>query len=481
MDNTACFPQWRGWWRPRVAAVQACTLCELESWFGEVLPPRLFPKARTKLNSRKRVYTPRRTFFCLLWQCLQAGASGREVVRQLQALFQLRDGPRISEADGAYFRARARMPESGLTAALTATAGAAEQRCGPLGPELQGRPVKVVDGSTTTLPDTPKNRADYPAVQAPPPHFPLLRLVVLFSLASGAVLAVAQGSLLQSELALFATLLPRLAKGDILVGDRGFGSYVVLALLQGRGVDFIGRTPRRLDGRQRKQRLGRNDWLLVWEKPCTASAWLAPALWAGLPAELPVRVLRGKVACKGFRVREVTVITTLLDPVAYPVDEVLRAYLRRWRLEMCLDDLKTTLRLEMVRGRSPAAARQDVLARLIAHNLVRWTMVQAARAHAVELARLSFKGTLDALRQFSHALSQARSRSLRHKLWTELLRTLAADLLPLRPGRREPRAVKRKRNKYRRLNRPRHRFRDYPKRHQRRSRARRLRLGLPLK
>jgi hypothetical protein len=143
-----------------------------------------------------------------------------------------------------------------------------------------------------------------------------------------------------------------------------------------------------------------------------------------------------------------------------------------------LDDLKTNLQLETLRGRTPAAVRQEVYARLIAHNLVRWTMAEAARAHGVALARLSFKGSLDALREFIPAMSQARSRRLRTALWDELLRTLAADLVPARPERREPRAVKRKKNKYRRLNRPRRRFRDYLKRHARRTRSRLRRLGL---
>lgn len=480
MSDTPCFPQWRAWCRAlaaRGADIQACTLCELESWFGEVLPPTLFPKAKAKLNSRERVYTPRRTFFCVLWQCLQPGASGREVVRQLQALFQLLGGPRISARDGAYFRARARLSENGLTEALGASARAAGQLAGR-GTLLQGRTVKVVDGSTAVLPDTAQNRTAYPPVHTPPPNFPLLRIVVLFSLASGAVLAVAQGSLRQSELALFATLFAQFAKGDILVGDRGFGSYVVVTLLQGLGVDFVGRTPRRLDGRRRTGRLGPDDWLMVWAKPTQVSPWLALAQWAALPAQVTVRVVRGRVVSKGFRAREVTVITTLLDPTLYPAEEVLRAYLRRWRLEMCLDDLKTTLRLEMLRSRSPAAVRQEVLARMIAHNLVRWTMSQSAREHRVELDRISFKGSLDAVRHFSHALSRARSRRQRTRLWSELLRTLATDLIPSRPHRREPRAVKRKKNKYPRLSVPRHRFHDRLKSHARRRLYRRRKLDL---
>ncbi len=122
--------------------------------------------------------------------------------------------------------------------------------------------------------------------------------------------------------------------------------------------------------------------------------------------------------------------------------------------------------------------RQEAWTRLIAHNLVRWTMAQAARAHPVPLARISFKGSLDALRQFGSALSQARTHHQRTDLWAELLRTLAADLVPERPGRREPRAVKRRHNKYPRLSAPRRHFRDRPKRHTRRARSRRRSLGL---
>lgn len=480
-DDTPFFPPWRRWlgrFAAQTAPVRAYTLSELETHFASCVPGSLFPKAAAKQNSRDRVYTRWRTFWCVLWQALQPEASGREVVRQLQALFALQEGPCLSPADSAYFQARGRLPLDQCAAALAATARAADQRAGSSEVTLQGRPVKVVDGSTLTLPDTPKNRAAYPAVQSKPPNFPLLRIVVLFSLASGAVLSLAQGNLRQSELALFATLLPQLARGDILLGDRLFGCYVVLALLRVLGVDFVGRTTRRLDGRRRTQRLGKNDWLFTWKKPAQASPWLKLAQWVGLPAELQVRAVRGQVRCKGFRVREITVVTTLLDPQLYPPEAILRAYLRRWRLEMCLDDLKTTLHLEMLRGRSPETVQLEVYARLIAHNLVRWTMACAVRTHAVELERLSFKGTLDAVRHFSAAISRARSQAKRKELWAELLRTLATDLVPERPGRREPRAVKRKKNKYRRLNRPRRLFRDYPKRHERRARARRRRLGL---
>ena len=485
MSSTPFFAAWQARLAPcggRTAAacrqVRAHTLCQLEACLAHWLPANLFPKAPAQENSRDRHYTRWRTFWCLLWQSLHPDASGRAVVRQLQARFRLEGGPVISEEDGAYCRAKARLPLSEFPKALTATAAAARKEA-PAPTALQGRTVRVVDGSTVTLPDTPKNRKACPPVQCPDrPCLPMLRLVVLFCLASGAITALAQGSLAVSELSLCGSLLSQLDRGDILLGDRGFGCFPVLALLQGMGVDFIGRTKRRSDGRCRHKRLGKNDWLVRWHPSATPSPWLSPAQWAGLPTEMTVRVVKGRCHQKGFRVRQVTVVTTLLDPAAYPAADILQAYLRRWRLEMCLDDLKTTLQLELLRSHSPAMAEKEIYTRMIAHNLIRCLMAQTATEHGVALERISFKGSLDALCCYAQALAYTRVRKKRRELWAELLRILAADLVPERPGRREPRALKRKKNKYPRLTTPRHQFREPLKRHTRRKNARLRKLGL---
>jgi len=468
---------------PRVAQafrqVRACTLCQLEERFGSRLPQTLFPKAAQKTNSRDRLYTQRRTFWCLLWQALNPLSSGRQVVRQLQALFVLNGGPTVSEEAGAYCRAKARLPLSEFPKALAASAQAADQKA-PAVTLLQGRPVKVADGATLTVPDTPKNRKAYPPVQCPEPNFPMMRMVVFFSLLSGAILSLAMGDLRTAELPMLNQLLSQLAQGDILMGDRGYGNFVLLALLQQLkgGIDFIGRSARQADGRRRLKRLGKNDWLMVWKKGSNPSLWLPSSQWRALPAELTLRVVRGSCFIKGFRVRQVTLVTTLLDPQEYPAREILQAYLRRWRLEMCLDDLKTTLEMEMLRSRSPEMVQREIYGRLITHNLIRSTMAEAAAEHSVALERISFKGTLDALRPFTQAMSQAPTKKKRAQLWAELLRTLAADLVPERPERREPRAVKRVKSKYPRLSAPRHQFKDRPKRNVRRTISRTRKLAL---
>jgi hypothetical protein len=462
-----------------IKTVGGYTLCQLEQRFGSCVPKTLFPKAADHANSRDRLYTRWRTFWSMVWQGFNPKASGREVVREIQALFDLHDGPKICPEDGAYCRAKARLPVSQFPKALAATAQAAYQAA-PTLTGLQGRRVKAVDGSALTLADTPENRAAYPALQSPEPNFPMLRLVVLFCLCSGAVLSLASGSLRAAELPLFSQLLSQLVSGDILLADRGFGNFILLALLRqlNRGVDFIGRSARHVDGRRRLKRLGRQDWLVQWQRSSNPSRWLPLAQWRALPQQMTLRVVRGSLYCKGFRVRQVTLITTLLDPQLYPAQEILQAYLRRWRLEMCLDDLKTTLKMETLRSRSPEMVQREAYAHLVAHNLVRYTMAQAASSQTVPLERISFKGTLDALRQFTNAISQAQTNKKRRRIWTRMLETLAADLVPERPGRREPRAVKRIKKKYPRLTAPRHQFRDPEKRNVRRAKARLRNLGL---
>ena len=251
MTHTPVFPAWR----PRLASmgsrtaqslqrVRSYTLCHLENCFACCLPANLFPKATDKENSRDHHYTRPRTFWCMLWQAFNPKAAGREVVRQLQALFTLEGGPALSEEDGAYCRAKARLPLSEFSRALAASAHAAGRKA-PALTLLQGRPLKVVDGSALTLADTPKNRKAYPPLQcADMPGLPMMRIVVLFGLANGAISALAQGSWRLCELSLLGSLLSHLASGDILLGDRGFGCFPLVALLKHTlGIDFIGRPP----------------------------------------------------------------------------------------------------------------------------------------------------------------------------------------------------------------------------------------------
>jgi hypothetical protein len=384
------------------------------------------------------------------------------VVRQVQALCRLHGRRPPDDNTSAYVQARKRLPHERLERMLDATAQAADRRAGEVG-HLGGRPVKVVDGSSVQLPDTPENQQEYPqpSGQKPGCGFPVMHLVVLFSLAAGAVLEVAMGNLHQHDLRLFALLWETLRAGDILLGDRAFGDYVTLARLPLQGVDVVARlhSRRKVDFRKAR-RLGTNDGLFVWRKGYRQSDILTPAEWQALPEQITVRILRFTVANRGFRSRQITLVTTLLDPVAYPAEELAALYGRRWRLELCFRDLKTTMGMEMLRCKSPEMARKELLAYLVAHNLVRCVMAEAALVHQAQLDRLSFKGALDGLRQYSAVIPRGRNREVRQQLWEDLLFNLVEDAVPERPGRNEPRAVKRRPKPFPLLNQPRRKFKE---------------------
>jgi len=462
--DTPYFPPFRSRLAPlgrRTApTVRQATLAQLQQHLRDFLPPWLLSAEEDGANSRERIFSLRLTFECFLWQMLQPRASCREVVRQVQALFRLHGQGPVDPGDSAYVQARQRLPRERLEKALTATAQAADRRARPGGP-LQGRPVKVVDCSTTQLPDTEANQQHYPQPRSQKPGcgFPLLKFLVLFSLASGAVLKVVMAGWRNHDLRLFRQVWDQLKAGDIGLGDRAYGDYVTLASLPRQGVDVVARLhqKRQVDFRK-AERLAKQDGLFVWTKACQQSDILSAQEWAQLPDQITVRVLRFTATIRGHRARRITLVTTLLDPKLYPAQELMALYHRRWRLELCLRDLKTTLGLEQLRCHSPAMVEKELLACLVAHNLMRCVMAEAAARHEVALERMSFKGAVDALRQYSQAIAQARNRKLRWQLWQDLLLNLTRDLVPCRPNRTEPRAVKHRPKPYPLLNRPRRRF-----------------------
>ena len=468
MADTPFFPAWRARFSRRpatdlaatYAGLRRCTLAKLETRFLPFLTglTRVAPAGATE---RERPYSVRRTWWCFLWQMFERNVSCRDVVRQLQAMLALEGRAGVDEGTSAYCQARARLPDDLLTAALQASARAATARVAPSA-ALQGRVVKVLDGTALALPDTPENQAAYPQSKSQQPGcgFALLNLLVVWDARGATIEGVEHGDQHHSELRRLHQLAPRLTPQDIVVYDRALGHYVGCALLRARDIDLISRVhTRRIDGR-RGRRLGPNERLVTWRQSRQKPPYLTTAEWAALPEEITVRIIRVRVQQKGFRTRALVLVTTLLDPAAYPAAEIIAAYRRRWRLEMCLDDLKTTLGLDALRCQSPAMVRRELLMLLIAHNLVRAVMAAAAAAHTVPLDRLSFTGTLATLHSCCLASAQTTRPQLRRFLWAEMLRIIAADLVPLRPDRWEPRAVKRRPKSYPPLNRPRHEYRQ---------------------
>jgi hypothetical protein len=461
--HTPFFPQWRARMTRRLPKslqqLRQQSLLQLESLFAGFVPEGLLAQAQKGANSRERIFTLRRTFFGFLFQVLNPGTACREIVRQVQALFALQGQRPVDEGTGAWCQARARLPLE-LLARLRLAAAAHAEKAASL---WHGLCVKVIDGTTTSLPDTAKNQRAYPqpGSQKPGCGFPLLKLVGVFSLATGVLLDYAKGNKRQHELALLRKLLGQFKAGDLALADRGFSSDWLLALLLGREVHRVFRLhwARPADLRQGR-RLGKKDRLVVWQKPPQRPRSLPGSLWKAIPEQLELRVLRYTLPTRGFRSQAVTLVTTLVDPKTYPARELAQLSLRRWRIELWFRDIKTTMGMEVLRCKSPAMVQKELERHFIAYNLIRSLMVKAGAVHRVALEALSFKGAVDALRPFSAALAQARSGKKHKELFARLLEVIALDRLPERPGRREPRAVKRRPKPHPLLNRPRRQFKE---------------------
>jgi len=447
----------------RVVQLRQQSLCHLDLLFNRFLPPALLAQADEGLNSRERVFSLRRTFFGFLYQVLNPDCPCREVVRQIQALFTLHQNRDVDERTGAYCQARARLPWDILPRLRCAAAAQAEKAR-----QLwHGFRVQVVDGTTTSLPDTPKNQRAYPqpGSQKPGCGFPLLKLVGVFSLSTGALLDYALGDKHQHELGLLRRLMHLFKAGDLVLADRGFSTYTLLALLLLRGVHCLFRLHQARPADLRKgKRLGKKDRLFTWDKPLQRPPYLPKLIWKTVSKQLSVRVLRFSLQVPGFRVRSVTLVTTLLDPKEYPAEELARLYAERWRIELWFRDIKTSMGMEVLRCKSPKMVHKELEMFFIAYNLIRCLMAEAGTRYNVGIGWLSFKGTVDSVRQFATAIAQARSRKKQKKLLDKLLEVIARDLLPDRFGRSEPRAVKRRPKPYPLLNRPRKQFKEIPHR-----------------
>jgi hypothetical protein len=413
-------------------------------------------------HSRDRLWNLRLVFWTFFWQVAQAGASCREAIRQAQALCMARGAPPPPDTTSAYCQARSGLPlerlqeiHDGLVREAEAALALKDLWC--------GHRVLVADGSSLTAPDTAPNQQAFPQQRSQKPGcgFPTLRVVALLSLATGLLSAWATGSLHVHEIPLLQSLWEHLRPGDILLADRGFCSWglIAQALQDDLHVVFRLKGRRRGDFRRGK-RLSKEERLVQWSKPKECAWTIDAAAWALLPPVLTLRLVRCRVQWPGFRTRQVILVTTLLDSAQYPPAALGQLYLRRWAMELTLRNIKTTLQMDYLSCKTPENLEREIRLHFLVHNLVRRLMLEAARRHRVALERISFAGSLAAARRYAEALLQARSKRRRAQLQGELLRALAADLLPERPGRREPRAVKRRPKAYPLLTAHRHTFRE---------------------
>ena len=403
---------------------------------------------------RKRTLDPVITVHAFLLQILHGNTACTAVSRLVE----------VSFTATAYCVARKRLPLALFEELL-------QHVCDALFPEVQdtgrwrGHRTWQVDGSSFSMPDTPELQARFgqPSLQAKGCGFPVAHILALFHAGTGLLLRVVASPMRTHDMRHATVMHPELAEGDILLADRGLASFAHLALLFMRQIHAVFRCHQKqiVDFREHRQhtgqrksrkglprsryvrRLGHWDQLVEYTKPATKPKWMDQEAWATLPAIVLVRELRYLTPQKGYRTRVITLVTTLLDPDAYPATELAELYLSRWQIELNFRHLKTTMGMEVLHCKHADGVLKELHMFAIAYNLVRLVMLEASRRQNIPLDRISF---IDALRWLRDT-----------KPGTPL-----SDLVvnPSRPNRIEPRVLKRRRKNYSLMEKPRHELRN---------------------
>jgi Transposase DDE domain len=409
-----------------------------------------------------RIFSPLVTLWVFLGQVLSADHSCRAAVARLIA-HRLSRGQRPCSAEtGAYCQARRRLPET-FFADVACSVGRSLDARAERDWLWKGRRVYLFDGTTVTMPDTPENQKTYPQVynQKPGLGFPIARIGAVISLACGAIVNLGfcqYAGKGQGEVSLLRRLWDVLRPGDVLLGDRLMANWASIVLLGERGVDMVSRlnkAHRRADFR-RGQRLGADDHVVRWAKP-TSIRSLDREAYHALPEFITVRETRIPVLQPGFRTREIVVVTTLLDPKQTTKEDLATLYRARWNNELDLRSIKSTMQMRELRCKTPELVHKEVWTHILAYNLIRTVMAQAAARHGVAPRTLSFTGAMQTLEAFQPLLDfgAAQDTADRLRLYHDLLAAIATHRVGDRPDRYEPRVKKRRRNHYGWLTKPR--------------------------
>jgi hypothetical protein len=431
--------------------------------FADILTEEVIAQALTAVTGwLDRVFSPLVTLWVFLGQVLGADHSCRAAVARLIA-HRLGQGHCPCSAEtGAYCQARKRLPESFFADVACQTGRALEANVDPQW-LWKGRHVYLFDGTTVTMPDTRENQEAYPQVynQKPGLGFPIARLGALISLACGAVVNIGfcqYAGKGQGEVSLLRRLWDSLRPGNILLTDALLGNWANLVMLKERGLEFVGRlnkAHRKADFR-RGQRLGQEDHVVQWIKP-TSIRSLDREEYHALPEFITVRETRIHVQQPGFRTRSIVVVTTLLDPEQTTKEDLATLYRARWHNELDIRSLKSSMQMRELRCKTPEMVRKEVWTHILAYNLIRTVMAQAAVRHDVEPRSISFKGAMQTSEAFQPLLEfgTTQDAASQLRLYHDLLDAIATHRVGDRPDRYEPRVKKRRRNHYGWLTEPR--------------------------
>ncbi len=424
--------------------------------FAQILSAEVIERAfadNDALFAQDDVFSTQLVLWAFLAQVLRGGKGGACAAAVADiATYLHQTGHQSPSGDtGDYCRSRAKL-DLGALRGLAVHAGRELEEAADPAWLWHGLHAKLIDGFTFTMPDTPDNQRAFPQQpnQRAGAGFPIARACVVLSLATAAICDMKIGRYQGKETgesALLRGILDCLSAGDVAVFDRCFCSFMLLAILNLRGIHFCARLHQRrpIDFR-RGQRLGHDDHLITWTRPKRPD-WMPEELYATIPQTMTLRQVRFGVTVPGRRTECLTVVTSLTDAQAYPAEDIAELYGYRWNAELDIRDIKQTLGLDHVRCKSPHMISRELWVTVLAYNLVRKLIATAASVHDKQPRQLGFTLACQTVLSSWMLLATGLCRDAQ-ELWRRALERIAANVVANRPGRIEPRVIKRSREHY---------------------------------
>ena len=433
------------------------SLSGLVATVGSKLPLESIAK---KKGSRNRIFSLTRTFWLFLYQVLSGNISLDAMVQLARSWFLETDNISVSPNTSAFSQARKRLPVSFLRDI--------EEHVNKQfisNKTFHGYHVKLVDGTGISLQDTAANRSQFPMHSKAGNYsgFPSFKLLGLFDYQTGMNLEWSIDVIHTSDSNLFRLFWPLLNKKDLVVGARHFCGFGYFAFLLNLGINMMTRKNQRRKHQEIVEKKGKGDLIVRWKKPIVSPKWLSKSEWDNLPDSLLIREITFKVGPKGFRTSNIVITTTALDD-KITAREWSELYFHRWKVELFLRDIKTTMGMDLLKGKTPGMVEKEIFVYFIAYNLIRLLMLEASETNDTELVKMSFKSTITAIQIWGPLLSSSKTQKQYKKCYDEFLKTIAYPRCRNRKNRTEPRAKKRRAKNFQLLTGDRHEFMPIPHR-----------------
>ena len=404
------------------------------------------------------VFTPSTVIWGFLSQVIhkEEARSCLAAVARIGVMLIVFGRPRCAQNSGPYCRARCRLPVAVFEQLTLDVASHCESQV-TAESLWKGHHIKLIDGTSVSMPDTEDNQEVFPqqSCQKEGLGFPIARMVVLLSLSTAMVGGMAMGPFQgkeTGELALLRELLDQFEAGDIALADKLYCSYFMIALLKEREIDLVTLLHQARDADveiRRGKRLGKGDYLITWHRPDRPS-WMDAETYARMPETLQLRLVKVQLHEPGFRVQSLDIVTTLTDHEQYSVEDLSQLYGRRWMVELDIRSIKVAMGMGALRCKTPEMVRKEIWACLLAYNLIRQKMLQSAMEKGISPREMSFTNALQTVAA-GWMVMPLLDRNTQDCLVKMELASIASQIVGNRPGRVEPRAVKKRPKAYRLL------------------------------